>query len=176
MGLKMNEREASILAKAVATDCLGYRVRLLNRVITNIYDRAMQPLGLKANQANILTMLLCIGHASSADISRVLVMEKSTVSRTVDRMKKNGWINVEGHGNGPSQTITVTAQGRKLMAAAHEQWKKAQKQATELLGEEGVAAILKLHEKPAQIKQAPAWLHLHQKVNITCSVCLASGH
>jgi DNA-binding MarR family transcriptional regulator len=147
MGLKMNKREASILAKAVAEECLGYRVRLLNRVITNIYDRAMQPLGLKANQANILTMLSYIGHASSADISRVLVMEKSTVSRTVDRMKKNGWINVEGHGNGPSQTITVTAQGRKLMAAAYEQWKKAQKQAAELLGEEGVAAILKLHEK-----------------------------
>jgi len=147
MGLKMNEREASILAKGVAAECLGYRVRLLNRVITNIYDRAMQPLGLKANQANILTMLSYIGHASSADISRVLVMEKSTVSRTVNRMKKNGWINVDGNGNGPSQAITVTAEGRKRMASAHEQWKKAQKQATELLGKEGVAAILKLHEK-----------------------------
>ena len=56
----MNEREAETLAKAVAGECLGYRVRLLNRVITNIYDRAMQPLGLKANQANILTMLSCV--------------------------------------------------------------------------------------------------------------------
>ena len=143
----MNEREAETLAKAVAGECLGYRVRLLNRVITNIYDRAMQPLGLKANQANILTMLSCVGRASAADISKVLVMEKSTVSRTVDRMKKNGWINVEGHGDGPSQTITVTDQGRALMAATHEQWKKAQQQATKLLGEEGVAAILTLHEK-----------------------------
>jgi len=142
----MNEQEASILAKAVAAECLGYRVRLLNRVITNIYDRALQPLGLKANQANILTMLSYVGQASAADISRVLVMEKSTVSRTVDRMKKNGWINVDGHGDGPSQTITVTAKGRELMASAHEKWKTAQKQATELLSEEGVAAILKLHE------------------------------
>jgi DNA-binding MarR family transcriptional regulator len=115
-------------------------------VITNIYDRALQPIGLKANQANILTMLSYAGQASAADISRVLLMEKSTVSRTVDRMKKNGWITVEGHGDGPSQTITVTAQGRELMAAAHALWKKAQQQTTELLGEEGVNAILKLHE------------------------------
>ena len=142
----MNEQEASKLAKAVAAECLGYRVRLLNRVITNIYDRALQPIGLKANQANILTMLSYAGQASAADISRALVMEKSTVSRTVDRMKKNGWITVEGHGDGPSQTITVTAQGRELMAAAHVLWKKAQKQTVELLGEEGVNAILKLHE------------------------------
>jgi DNA-binding MarR family transcriptional regulator len=143
----MNEHEASILAKAVAAECLGYRVRLLSRVITNIYDRAMQPLGLKANQVTILSMLSYVGKASAADISRVLVMEKSTVSRTVDRMKKNGWIEVEGNGDGPGQTITVTDSGRKLMAAAHAQWKKAQEQAAEVLGEDGVGAIIKLHDR-----------------------------
>jgi DNA-binding MarR family transcriptional regulator len=91
-------------------------------------------------------MLSYVGKASAADISRVLVMEKSTVSRTVDRMKKNGWLEVEEYGDGPGQTITVTDQGRKLMAAAHDQWKKAQEQAAEVLGEDGVAAILKLHD------------------------------
>ena len=142
----MNEHEASKLAESVAAECLGYRTRLLSRVITNIYDRAMQPLGLKANQVTILTMLSYVGKASPAEISRELVMEKSTVSRTLDRMKKNGWVKVEGQGDGPGQTITVTNQGRELMAAAHEQWKKAQEQTAEILGEDGVAAIIKLHE------------------------------
>jgi len=142
----MDEREASILAKKVAAECIAYRVRLLNRVITNIYDRALQPLGIKINQANILTMLSLSDNASSTDIARVLSMEKSTVSRAVDRMRKNGWISVAGHGDGPSQVVSVTPQGRKLMAAAHTQWKKAQKQAAELLGKEGVAAVLKLHD------------------------------
>jgi DNA-binding MarR family transcriptional regulator len=142
----MNERETSMIAKAVAAECLGYRVRLLSRVITNIYDRAMQPLGLKANQVTILTMLSHAGKASATDISRVLVMEKSTVSRTIERMKNNGWVTVEGQGDGPGQSITVTDQGRELMVAAHEQWKKAQQQAVEVLGEDGVAAIISLHE------------------------------
>jgi len=142
----MDEREASILAKKVAAECIAYRIRLLNRVITNIYDRALQPLGIKINQANILTMLSLYNHASSTDIVRVLSMEKSTVSRTVDRMRKNGWISVAGHGDGPSQVVSVTPQGRKLMAAVHTQWKKAQKRAAELLGEEGVVAIQKLHD------------------------------
>lgn len=142
----MNEHEASILAKAIAAECLGYRVRLLSRVITSIYDHAVQPLGLSANQVTILTMLAYAGKASAADISRVLVMEKSTVSRTVDRMKKNGWLKVEGQGDGPGQIISVTDQGRELMAAAHAHWKKAQEQAAEVLGEDGVAAIIKLHD------------------------------
>lgn len=141
----MNAQEATKLAKSVATDCLAYRVRLLNRVITSIYDRALLPLGMKVNQANILWLLSLTEQASSADISRVLLMDKSTVSRTVDRMKKNGWISIEGLGDGASQAITVTPQGRELLAKAHTQWEKAQKQAAELLGEDGVAAIMTLH-------------------------------
>jgi len=150
----MDEREASILAKKVAAECIAYRVRLLNRVITNIYDRALQPLGIKINQANILTMLSLSDNASSTDIAMVLSMEKSTVSRTVDRMRKNGWISVAGHGDGPSQVVSVTPLGRKLMTAAHAQWEKAQKQAAEFLGEEGVAAVRRLHDtvRPSKTK------------------------
>jgi len=151
----MNERETIKLAKAVAAECIAYRVRLLNRVITNIYDRALQPLGLKINQANILTMLSLADHASSADIARMLMMEKSTVSRTVDRMRKNGWIDIAGKDDGLSQQITVTATGRELLAAAHVEWKKAQKQTAELLGEEGVAAVRRLHDtvRPKKTKE-----------------------
>lgn len=142
----MNAREATKLAKFVAADCIAYRVRLLSRVITGIYDRALLPLGLKVNQANILTMLSLTEQASSADIARVLLMDKSTVSRTVDRMKKNGWISISSLGDGASQVITVTPQGRDLLAKAHTQWEKAQKQAAELLGEEGVAAVRRIHD------------------------------
>jgi len=142
----MNERDVSLLAKIVSAECIAYRVRLVNRVITNVYDRALQPLGIKFNQANILTMLSLTDRATSADIARVLLMEKSTVSRTVARMKNNGWITVESQGDGTSPLVTVTPGGRKIMAAMHAQWKKAQHQANELLGEKGVAAVMMLHD------------------------------
>jgi DNA-binding MarR family transcriptional regulator len=72
----------------------------------------------------------------------------------VDRMRKNGWIDIADKDDGLSQQITVTAIGRKLLAAAHVEWKKAQKQTAELLGEEGVAAVRKLHDtiKPGKAK------------------------
>lgn len=83
------------------------------------------------------------------------MMEKSTVSRTVDRMRKNGWIDIAGKDDGLSQQITVTATGRELLAAAHVEWKKAQKQTAELLGEEGVAAVRRLHDtvRPKKTKE-----------------------
>ncbi len=149
----MNEKETSRLAKSIAAECIAGRVRLLNRVITNLYDRALQPLGIKVNQANILVMLSLTNRASSADIAGVLSMEKSTVSRNVNRMRKNGWIDVTGKNGGLSQVITVTPKGRKLLAAAHGEWKKAQEQAAELLGEEGVTAVRKLFNTLSQNKK-----------------------
>lgn len=142
----MNKREALELSKTVADECIAYRVRILNRAITGIYDRALQPLGIKVNQANILIMLSLTDRASSADIARVLLMEKSTVSRTVARMKKNGWISTEGQGEWPTQIVTVTHEGRKIMAAIHGQWKKAQQETSELLGDDGIAAVRMLHD------------------------------
>ena len=54
-------------------------------------------------------------------------MEKSTVSRNLDRMRKKGWIEITNRDDGPSQVIGVTEKGAKLLAAVHAEWEKAQK-------------------------------------------------
>ena len=38
----------------VARECIAVRVRLINRVITALYDEALRPHGLRVSQANIL--------------------------------------------------------------------------------------------------------------------------
>ena len=142
----LTEKEAHKLAKALASECLAIRVRTLNRVVTGLYDRALQPLGVKTSQANILVSLSLLGQATSAKIGQVMSMEKSTVSRNLDRMRKNGWIAVANSDHGVSQDIVVTPKGRELMAAAQAGWQRAQKEANTLLGAEGVAAVRKLYD------------------------------
>src|SRR5882724_1755661 len=38
----------------ISRTCIAVRLRLLNRVVTNFYDDALRPLGLKVSQLNIL--------------------------------------------------------------------------------------------------------------------------
>jgi DNA-binding MarR family transcriptional regulator len=134
------------LAKTVADECIALRVRFLSRVITSLYDRALQPLGIKINQATILVFLELSGESGPSDIGDFLQMEKSTVSRNLERMRKKGWIGVRSGADGVSQVITMTAKGRKLLAAFHKEWVKAQEKASKLLGGDGVAAVGKLHD------------------------------
>jgi len=141
----MDEKATTEIAKAIAADCLAMRVRFVNRVITNLYERALKPLDIKISQASILVLLSVRGPSSPAEVGRTLHMEKSTVSRNVGRMQKKGWLQVTGTDDSPLQVIQVTPKGRKLLAACHSGWTKAQDAARQLLGREGVASVHKLY-------------------------------
>ena len=137
----MDEKKTLKLIETVGRECLAGRVRKLSRVITGIYDRAMRPHGIKVNQAGILIMLTLVEKPTAGDISRKFQMEKSTVSRNVERMRKQGWIEASEGEGGLSQLITVTPKGKKILADIYGKWEKAQREVSELLGEDGVKAI-----------------------------------
>jgi hypothetical protein len=46
----MNRKDTTRLAQTFADDCIAYRVRALNRVITNLYDAVLKPFGITVNQ------------------------------------------------------------------------------------------------------------------------------
>ena len=74
------------IAKAVAAGCIAVRVRLVSRAITGVYDRALRKLNIKIGQASILVFLTLHGESSPGEIGKALMMEKSTVSRNLDRL------------------------------------------------------------------------------------------
>ena len=134
----MDEQKGRRVATEAADKCIALRLRFLSRVITKIYDQALLPLDIKANQATMLLMLFINGDSTSAELGKALQMEKSTVSRNLDRLRKKGWIEITDKDQGPSRIIRVTPKGKELLAAIYAEWKKAQRKASQLLGDEGV--------------------------------------
>ena len=76
----------------VASECVAVRLRMLNRVITNIYDDALRSLDLKVSQMNILVAAAKLGTARPAAVCAHLHLDVSTLSRNVERMKGRGWL------------------------------------------------------------------------------------
>ena len=128
-------------ADRMARECIAVRVRLINRVITALYDEALRPFALRISQANILSAIALLGESRPADVSRVLRIEKSTLSRDVELMKQNGWLESDPPAGGRNQTIRLTPQGAKLLAKIQPSWEKAQAEAKLLIGEDGEAAL-----------------------------------
>ncbi len=118
----------------IAGECIAVRLRLLNRVITNLYDEALRAQGLKISQMNILVATAKMGTARPAEICERLQLDVSTLSRNVERMKSRGWLEVVPDSDGRAQPFRITAQGRKLLEKTLPAWEKAQQKAKALLG------------------------------------------
>ncbi len=125
----------------IARTCLAARLRLLNRVVTNFYDEALRPLGLKVSQLNILIVTAKLGLARPAQVCEILQLDTSTLSRNVERMRAKGWLEVVPDEDARAQPFRLTPQGKRLIDRAVPAWEAAQAQAAELLGTEGIAVL-----------------------------------
>ena len=127
--------------EAIATSCIAGRLRLLNRVVTNLYDAALRPFGVQLSQGNVLAVTAKLGVARPAQVCEFLEMDTSTLSRTVDRMVANGWLEIVPDEDGRSQPFRLTAEGRRLMERALPAWERAQAEAKKLLGDDGLRLL-----------------------------------
>lgn len=132
------------VSEMMAKECIAMRVRLLNRVVTKIYDDCLRPHGLRTAQLNILVAISLMTSATPSKIERRLHLEKSTVSRNVERMRHQGWVEFVSGEDGRSHHVHLTAEGAKLLRKATVAWEQAQKNAVSLLGKEGVTALSRL--------------------------------
>ena len=141
---KSSQSEVEAYASELGKTCIGVRVRIMARHVSGIYEQQLRESKLTIGQMNMLTAMINIGekHASASKLSGALCMEKSTVSRNLDKMESQGWIRRNEPTQGRLETLTVTASGRKVYANAYPGWSKAQQLVADELGDELVEAIM----------------------------------
>jgi DNA-binding MarR family transcriptional regulator len=137
--MSSSELESSI--DTIACQCVAQRLRLLNRVVTNVYDEHLRPLRLKASQVNILVATWKLGLAMPLKVCRILHLDPSTLCRNVERMRARGWLEVVPGDDARAQPFRLTSKGRKLLEKAVPRWQVAQAKVQRLLGRKLVDLI-----------------------------------
>jgi len=126
---------------SVGQACLARKVRQASRQLTSLYDDRLRPLGLRSSQMNMLVAIGALPDATPASICRALDLEKSTVSRNVERMVTQGWVSSEHTSDGRGVSYGLTRKGRGLLMRAMPAWKEAEREARAWLGAAGVKAL-----------------------------------
>jgi DNA-binding MarR family transcriptional regulator len=117
------------------------RVRLISRAVTAMYERAISGSGLTIAQVNLMTALGKLGRCSQIKLGQLLELERSTVSRNLNLLLKNGWVRAVTSDAKGVREIELTAAGGRKIESVLFAWRAAQKEAAGLIGEEGVRAI-----------------------------------
>jgi DNA-binding MarR family transcriptional regulator len=146
---KPRDREGKrrIVLNEIARDCLGVRVRLLNRTMTRVYDAALRPHGLTAAQLNLLASIESLEPARAGELADLLSLEISTLSRNAHLMERRGWVTIERAERGNGRVLRLTRAGARKLEEATPAWRQAQKQARRLLGNDGASLIRDLVDR-----------------------------
>src|SRR5258707_48527 len=105
----------------IAGECLAGRIRVLSRVVTGIYDDALRPYDVRVSQMNILVAVAVMGPVRATEVCGQLRLEKSTLSRDLDRLLARGWVRATP-GAGRTRHLEATRAGRALIRRVQPAW------------------------------------------------------
>ncbi len=115
--------------------CLCSTFRRTSRALTQLYERELRPLGLRATQFTILQVLSRAGEVPQGRLGKMLAMDSTTLTRTLEIMERNGWI-VERRGEDRRERwLSLAKAGETLLSRALPVWDELQSRLRQRLGE-----------------------------------------
>lgn len=108
-------------------NCLA--LRQAARHVTQFYDQHLAPTGLRTTQFSILAKLKGLGPMTINALARELVMDRTTLGRTMLPLERDGLIAIkDGTLDRRSKELTVTKAGAERLHRAAKLWVEAQKE------------------------------------------------
>ena len=118
-----------------AANCACFNLRKAARVVAQVYDQHLQPSGLKNTQLSLLLVTVKFGPLSITALAEQLVMDRTTLTRNLKPLERDGLIKVVAGEDARTRHVQVTAKGLKKMQKAIPLWEHAQLQVVKELGQ-----------------------------------------
>jgi DNA-binding MarR family transcriptional regulator len=141
-------------ARDVEANCLCTKLRKASRAVTQRYDEALAPTGIRSTQFSVLVAL---AHAPEVPLSRLaqaLVMDRTTLTRNLSPLIRDGLVEERPAADGRVRLFALTARGKKTFEAALPAWKVTQAQMTRSLAEDVAPMIRALSSAVAAARGA----------------------
>jgi DNA-binding MarR family transcriptional regulator len=122
-------------------------LRRASRALTQLYEDALRPTGLRATQFTVLQTLSLAGEVTQGELGQILAMDSTTLTRTLTIMSRHGWIAKRRGEDRREWRMRLSKAGETQLKKALPHWEKAQKQLRRQLGEELSDNLMKLTQK-----------------------------
>ena len=110
-------------------ECNCLALRQAARHVTQFYDQHLAPTGLRTTQFSILAKLRRLGPMTINALARELVMDRTTLGRTMLPLERDGLIAItDGTVDRRSKELAVTKTGAERLQRAAKRWVEAQKE------------------------------------------------
>lgn len=116
--------------------CLCGNLRRASRALTQLYDEALRPTGLRATQFTVLQALSLAGEVSQRRLGEILAIDSTTLTRTLAVMSREGWIAERRGEDRRERRLRLSRSGESQLYRALPFWEKVQVSMRDQLGEQ----------------------------------------
>jgi len=107
---------------------LSASFRRATRALTQHYEVALRPLGLKGTQFTLLQALSLTGEVSQGKLGEILAIDSTTLTRTLAIMMRQGWIVSRPGEDRRERLLSLSKAGRAEYKRALPHWEKVQQE------------------------------------------------
>ena len=134
-------------------NCFAHSVRRADRVLSQIYNDQLSPLGLRITQFSLMRALHYMGETTASHLEKELIMDQTTVSRGLKPLVRDGYIGVKSGRNRREKIIALTPEGESLFQRALGPWEIAQQAVKVSLGETGVDTLITTNREIVKLRK-----------------------
>ena len=106
--------------------CFCASLRRASRALTQLYDHALRPTGLRGTQFTVLQALSLTGEVPQGELGRILAMDSTTLTRTLEIMRRNDWVAMRRGQDRRERWLRLGKSGEAQFKRALPHWGKVQ--------------------------------------------------
>ncbi len=137
--------------KSINARCSCFNFRKVTRAVTQFYDRALEPVGIRATQYTLLISMAAHSAHTLTEMAHSLLMDRTTLTRNLRPLEKMGLIGTSDARDKRSKAYLLTDKGKQVIAYAIPLWEKAQVKVETALGLERYNRLLQELEATAKV-------------------------
>ncbi len=125
--------------------------RRTSRALTQLYEQALRPLGLRATQLTILQVLARAGEVTQGQLGEMLAMDSTSLTRTLVIMGRQGWITTRRGIDRRERRLRLASAGETQLKSAQPVWEKVQSRLRRQLGAQAWKNLLQLTHQVTRV-------------------------
>jgi DNA-binding MarR family transcriptional regulator len=102
--------------------CHCTQARRVARILTEAYDQALAPSGLKVTQFSVMRMVGRLDPPTISALAEATGLDRSTLGRNLKVMQKDGWIALGPGTDERTRVVSLTKAGRLALDVALPLW------------------------------------------------------
>ena len=122
-------------------DCSCFNLRRAARRVTQVYDHALAPSGLKATQFSLLAVLRGVKAGEGIAMTRLakkLGTDRTTLTRNLGVVERKGLVTIRTGEDPRSRLVSLTGAGRAALNQAAPLWAMAQGELGRHIGKDNI--------------------------------------